>query len=119
MRRTQYAIQATHDIGGLTEVEAARRLADRRERACGKARWPGSSSCLRVSGGQPLDELLRKAWIANGHSIAYGVIAPTEHNIDQFNKANVPGIYAIGDVPGPPMVAHRGRARGRRLSCLE
>jgi hypothetical protein len=69
-------------------------------------------------GANPLDELLRKAWIANGHSIAYGVIAPTEHNIDQFNKANVPGIYAIGGVSGPPMVAHRGRARGRRLSDL-
>src|SRR5207302_5550803 len=27
--------------------------------------------------------------------------------IDGFGKTNVPGIYAIGDVSGPPMLAHK------------
>ncbi|MGC2073280.1 MAG: dihydrolipoyl dehydrogenase, partial [Pseudolabrys sp.] len=27
--------------------------------------------------------------------------------VDQFNKTNIPGIYAIGDVSGPPMLAHK------------
>src|SRR6202051_841108 len=27
--------------------------------------------------------------------------------VDQFNRTNVPGIYAIGDVAGPPMLAHQ------------
>ena len=35
--------------------------------------------------------------------------------IDGFGRTNVPGIYAIGDVAGPPMLAHKARARGRGL----
>jgi dihydrolipoamide dehydrogenase len=32
--------------------------------------------------------------------------------IDGFCKTNVPGIYAIGDVAGPPMLAHKGSREG-------
>ncbi len=37
--------------------------------------------------------------------------------IDQFNKTNVPGIYAIGDVSGPPMLAHKAEHEG--VVCIE
>jgi dihydrolipoyl dehydrogenase len=41
-----------------------------------------------------------------------GVIA-----VDQFNKTHVPGIYAIGDVSGPPMLAHKAEHEG--VVCVE
>jgi dihydrolipoamide dehydrogenase len=41
-----------------------------------------------------------------------GVIA-----IDGFCKTNVPGIYAIGDVAGPPMLAHKAEHEG--IVCVE
>jgi dihydrolipoamide dehydrogenase len=41
-----------------------------------------------------------------------GVIA-----VDQYNKTNVPGIYAIGDVSGPPMLAHKAEHEG--IICIE
>jgi dihydrolipoamide dehydrogenase len=44
----------------------------------------------------------------------------TEHGIiavDPFNKTNVPGIYAIGDVSGPPMLAHKAEHEG--VVCIE
>ena len=41
-----------------------------------------------------------------------GIIA-----VDQFNKTNVPGIYAIGDVSGPPMLAHKAEHEG--VVCIE
>ena len=37
--------------------------------------------------------------------------------IDQFNKTNVPGIYAIGDVSGAPMLAHKAEHEG--VVCVE
>ena len=37
--------------------------------------------------------------------------------VDQFNKTNVPGIYAIGDVSGPPMLAHKAEHEG--VVCIE
>src|SRR6202140_1054270 len=37
--------------------------------------------------------------------------------IDQFNRTNVPGIYAIGDVAGPPMLAHKAEHEG--VICVE
>jgi len=37
--------------------------------------------------------------------------------VDQFNKTNVPGIYAIGDVSGPPMLAHKAEHEG--IVCIE
>jgi dihydrolipoamide dehydrogenase len=37
--------------------------------------------------------------------------------VDQFNKTNVPGIYAIGDVAGPPMLAHKAEHEG--VVCVE
>src|SRR6201992_4376213 len=37
--------------------------------------------------------------------------------IDQFCKTNVPGIYAIGDVAGPPMLAHKAEHEG--VICVE
>jgi dihydrolipoamide dehydrogenase len=37
--------------------------------------------------------------------------------IDPFCKTNVPGIYAIGDVAGPPMLAHKAEHEG--VICVE
>jgi dihydrolipoyl dehydrogenase len=37
--------------------------------------------------------------------------------VDQFNKTSVPGIYAIGDVSGPPMLAHKAEHEG--VVCIE
>jgi dihydrolipoamide dehydrogenase len=37
--------------------------------------------------------------------------------VDRFNKTNVPGIYAIGDVAGPPMLAHKAEHEG--VLCIE
>jgi len=37
--------------------------------------------------------------------------------VDHFNKTNVPGIYAIGDVSGPPMLAHKAEHEG--VVCIE
>jgi dihydrolipoamide dehydrogenase len=37
--------------------------------------------------------------------------------VDKFNKTNVPGIYAIGDVAGPPMLAHKAEHEG--VICIE
>jgi dihydrolipoamide dehydrogenase len=37
--------------------------------------------------------------------------------IDQFNRTNVPGIYAIGDVAGPPLLAHKAEHEG--VICVE
>ena len=37
--------------------------------------------------------------------------------VDQFNQTNVPGIYAIGDVSGPPMLAHKAEHEG--VICVE
>ncbi len=47
-----------------------------------------------------------------GVKIERGLIA-----IDPFNKTNVPGIYAIGDVCGPPMLAHKAEHEG--VICVE
>ncbi|VAW17474.1 Dihydrolipoamide dehydrogenase of pyruvate dehydrogenase complex [hydrothermal vent metagenome] len=37
--------------------------------------------------------------------------------IDGFGRTNVPGIYAIGDVAGPPMLAHKAEHEG--AICVE
>jgi dihydrolipoamide dehydrogenase len=37
--------------------------------------------------------------------------------VDQFNQTNVPGVYAIGDVSGPPMLAHKAEHEG--VICIE
>ena len=37
--------------------------------------------------------------------------------IDSLNRTNVPGIYAIGDVAGPPMLAHKAEHEG--VICVE
>jgi dihydrolipoamide dehydrogenase len=37
--------------------------------------------------------------------------------VDQYNRTNVPGIYAIGDVAGPPMLAHKAEHEG--VICVE
>jgi dihydrolipoamide dehydrogenase len=47
-----------------------------------------------------------------GVKIERGLIA-----VDPFNKTNVPGIYAIGDVCGPPMLAHKAEHEG--VVCVE
>ncbi len=38
-------------------------------------------------------------------------------SVDPFNQTNVPGIYAIGDVSGPPMLAHKAEHEG--VVCIE
>lgn len=47
-----------------------------------------------------------------GVKIERGVI-----KIDDYGKTNVPGIYAIGDVAGPPMLAHKAEHEG--VVCVE
>jgi len=37
--------------------------------------------------------------------------------VDALNRTNVPGIYAIGDVAGPPMLAHKAEHEG--VICVE
>src|SRR5690348_11051154 len=37
--------------------------------------------------------------------------------VDKFNRTSVPGIYAIGDVAGPPMLAHKAEHEG--VVCIE
>jgi len=37
--------------------------------------------------------------------------------VDALNKTSVPGIYAIGDVSGPPMLAHKAEHEG--VVCVE
>ena len=37
--------------------------------------------------------------------------------IDKYGRTNVPGIYAIGDVAGPPMLAHKAEHEG--IICVE
>ncbi len=36
---------------------------------------------------------------------------------DEFSRTNVPGVYAIGDVAGPPMLAHKAEHEG--VVCIE
>ncbi len=47
-----------------------------------------------------------------GVKVERGTIA-----IDGFCRTNVPGIYAIGDVAGPPMLAHKAEHEG--IVCVE
>jgi dihydrolipoamide dehydrogenase len=47
-----------------------------------------------------------------GMKIDRGVIT-----IDEIGRTNVPGIYAIGDVAGPPMLAHKAEHEG--TICVE
>src|SRR5712671_2405683 len=37
--------------------------------------------------------------------------------VDPFNRTNIPGIYAIGDVAGPPLLAHKAEHEG--VVCIE
>ena len=37
--------------------------------------------------------------------------------IDGYGRTNVPGVYAIGDVAGPPMLAHKAEHEG--VICVE
>jgi dihydrolipoamide dehydrogenase len=37
--------------------------------------------------------------------------------VDSLNRTNVPGIYAIGDVSGPPLLAHKAEHEG--VVCVE
>ena len=37
--------------------------------------------------------------------------------VDGYGRTNVPGIYAIGDVAGPPMLAHKAEHEG--VICVE
>jgi dihydrolipoamide dehydrogenase len=37
--------------------------------------------------------------------------------VDEFGRTSVPGIYAIGDVAGPPMLAHKAEHEG--VICVE
>jgi dihydrolipoamide dehydrogenase len=37
--------------------------------------------------------------------------------VEEFGRTNIPGIYAIGDVAGPPMLAHKAEHEG--VICVE
>ena len=37
--------------------------------------------------------------------------------VDPLSRTNVPGIYAIGDVAGPPLLAHKAEHEG--VICVE
>jgi dihydrolipoamide dehydrogenase len=37
--------------------------------------------------------------------------------VDQLSRTNVPGVYAIGDVAGPPLLAHKAEHEG--VICIE
>ena len=37
--------------------------------------------------------------------------------VDPLNRTNIPGIYAIGDVSGPPLLAHKAEHEG--VICVE
>lgn len=37
--------------------------------------------------------------------------------IDEYGRTNIPGVYAIGDVAGPPMLAHKAEHEG--VICVE
>jgi dihydrolipoamide dehydrogenase len=47
-----------------------------------------------------------------GVKIERGIVA-----VDQYSRTSVPGIYAIGDVAGPPMLAHKAEHEG--VVCIE
>jgi dihydrolipoamide dehydrogenase len=47
-----------------------------------------------------------------GVKIEHGIIA-----VDGMGRTNVPGLYAIGDVAGPPMLAHKAEHEG--VICVE
>ena len=47
-----------------------------------------------------------------GVRIERGIVA-----VDGFGRTNVPGVYAIGDVAGPPMLAHKAEHEG--VICVE
>jgi dihydrolipoamide dehydrogenase len=47
-----------------------------------------------------------------GVNIERGVVV-----IDGYGRTNVPGVYAIGDVAGPPMLAHKAEHEG--VICVE
>lgn len=49
---------------------------------------------------------------ALGGETKHGIIT-----IDRFNQTNVPGLYAIGDVSGQPMLAHKAEYEG--VVCVE
>ena len=36
--------------------------------------------------------------------------------IDRQSRTNVPGVYAIGDVAGEPMLAHKASAQGEMVA---
>ncbi|HEY4643837.1 MAG TPA: dihydrolipoyl dehydrogenase [Bacteroidota bacterium] len=49
---------------------------------------------------------------------ALGVTVEKGHiKTDQYYRTNVPGVYAIGDVIGPPLLAHVASAEG--ITCVE
>ena len=37
--------------------------------------------------------------------------------VDGYGQSNIPGVYAIGDVAGPPMLAHKAEHEG--IICIE
>jgi len=47
-----------------------------------------------------------------GVKVERGIVA-----VDGYGRTNVPGIYAIGDVAGPPMLAHKAEHEG--VICVE
>lgn len=59
--------------------------------------------------------------VANVDGLGLEKLGVAMHNgaiaAGEFGRTNVPGVYAIGDVAGPPMLAHKAEHEGAR--CVE
>jgi dihydrolipoamide dehydrogenase len=96
-------------------------------RVTGVACPPGEPIAARMEGGGVAEEVTVDAVIvaagvqgnvenlgleALGVKLERGCIA-----VDGYGRTNVPGLYAIGDVAGPPMLAHKAEHEG--VVCVE
>ncbi|MCW4114590.1 dihydrolipoyl dehydrogenase [Aurantimonas sp. MSK8Z-1] len=91
VEKTATGVTVTVEAGGKSQTLAAERL-------------------ISAVGVQPNSEKLGLEEI--GVAIERGVI-----KIDGYGRTNVEGIYAIGDVAGPPMLAHKAEHEG--TICVE
>ena len=84
--------------------------------------WPRRSRTTRRDPDAPAEQIISAVGVvgnvenlgleALGVKIERGVIAT-----DGFGRTNVAGVYAIGDVAGPPMLAHKAEHEG--VICVE
>ena len=92
-------------------LEKGRRQGHRDDRAgCGAKRDHGRPGHLRGR---------RRGQHRKSGARGSGRHAPrrARSSVDGFGRTNVPGVYAIGDVAGPPMLAHKAEHEG--VICVE